>query len=92
MDPFVKQYNIDLHSAAQNAELVVLGVHHNRFKDIDLERLAKVVKNPVWLDTRHFFTKEELEQAGFKYNLLGCSETPHSSIVAAEREVAVGEE
>ena len=92
VDPFVAEYNVELYTAAQDADLVVLGVHHNKFKEIDLARLAEATKNAVWLDTRNFFTKEEIEEAGFEYHLLGLSDAPKGILREAEREVAAVEE
>lgn len=92
VDPFVAEYNVELYTAAQDADLVVLGVHHSKFKEIDLARLAEATKNAVWLDTRNFFTKEEIEEAGFEYHLLGLSDAPKSILREAEREVAAVEE
>jgi len=92
VDPFVAEYNVDLYTAAQDADLVILGVHHNKFKEIDLARLAGATKNAVWLDTRNFFTKEEIEEAGFEYHLLGLSDVPKGILREAEREVAAVEE
>lgn len=92
VDPFVAEYNVDLYTATQDADLVVLGVHHSKFKEIDLARLAEATKNAVWLDTRNFFTKEEIEEAGFEYHLLGLSDAPKGILREAEREVAAVEE
>ena len=92
VDPFVAEYNVELYTAAQDADLVVLGVHHSKFKEIDLARLAEATKNAVWLDTRNFFTKEEIEEAGFEYHLLGLSDAPKGILREAEREVAAVEE
>jgi UDP-N-acetyl-D-mannosaminuronic acid dehydrogenase len=92
VDPFVAEYNVELYTVAQDADLVVLGVHHSKFKEIDLARLAEATKNAVWLDTRNFFTKEEIEEAGFEYHLLGLSDAPKGILREAEREVAAVEE
>ncbi len=92
VDPFVAEYNVELYTATQDADLVMLGVHHNKFKEIDLARLAGATKNAVWLDTRNFFTKEEIEEAGFEYHLLGLSDAPKGILREAEREVAAVEE
>lgn len=92
VDPFVAEYNVELYTATQDADLVVLGVHHSKFKEIDLARLAEATKNAVWLDTRNFFTKEEIEEAGFEYHLLGLSDAPKGILREAEREVAAVEE
>ncbi len=74
VDPFVKRYDVDVYQAGKNAELVILGVHHNKFRELDLARLGRVMKNPVLLDTRNFFSRADAEDAGFDYHLLGASQ------------------
>ena len=90
VDPFVGRYNVDLYSAARDAELIVLGVHHDQFKEIDLASLAKVTKRPVLLDTRNFFSREAAVEAGFEYHLLGSGDVFEGA--QSEREVASTDE
>ncbi len=92
VDPFVDSYDIDVYDAAKDADLVVLGVHHQQFAEIDLTQLAKVVKKPVLLDTRNFFSKSDAEKAGFEYHLLGASDIPQLGLLEAKREVALTNE
>ena len=76
-------------SQIEDADLVVLGVHHTTFRNIDLDRLAKSMAKPIWLDTRNFFNQSAVEKAGFEYHLLGRSDLHQSMIKDSEREVAV---
>lgn len=92
VDPFVDSYNIDVYDAAKDADLVILGVHHQRFAEINLTQLAKVVKKPVLLDTRNYFSKSGAEKAGFEYHLLGASDIPQLGLLEANREVALTNE
>ena len=92
VDPFVDSYDIDVYDAAKDADLVVLGVHHQQFAEIDLTQLAKVVKKPVLLDTRNYFSKSDAEKAGFEYHLLGASDIPQLGLLEAKREVALTNE
>ena len=92
VDPFVKRHNVDVYDAAEDASLVILGVHHKRFNKIDLARLKSVMKDPVFLDTRNYFSKADFEREGFEYHLLGASDTPHPSVIETKREVAVSDE
>jgi UDP-N-acetyl-D-mannosaminuronic acid dehydrogenase len=90
VDPFINDYDVNVYEAATNAELVILGVHHKKFAAIDLVKLGKVLKTPVLLDTRNYFSRSDVERAGFEYHLLGASD--ESGITAAEREVASTDE
>ncbi len=88
VDPFVKEYDVDLYDATQDANLVILGVHHKAFRYIDLKKIAQVMSKPVWLDTRNYFSQVELEKAGFEYHLLGRSDLHQSMTEKVESEVA----
>jgi UDP-N-acetyl-D-mannosaminuronic acid dehydrogenase len=61
----------DLLKAAEGADLVILGVNHKQFKELDYEALAKAVRRKNFLDTRNFADKAAAEAAGFAYYLLG---------------------
>ena len=71
VDPLVKQYDKNIYEAANEADLVVVGVNHKKFKDINLSVLSKVVNKKVILDTRNFLDKKAAEENGFTYILLG---------------------
>ena len=70
-DPFVPDYQGDVYQLAQNSDLLLLGVNHNQYRELDLKRLAEQMRTPLMLDTRNFFSRSEAEQAGFTYHLLG---------------------
>ena len=61
----------DLLKAAEGADLVILGVNHKQFKELDYPALAKAVRTKNFLDTRNFADKAAAEAAGFAYYLLG---------------------
>ena len=61
----------DLLKAAEGADLVILGVNHKQFKELDYGALAGVVRQKNFLDTRNFADKAAVEAAGFAYYLLG---------------------
>lgn len=70
-DPFAKGYEGDPCLAASGSDLLVLGVNHDCYRDLDLPRIAQVMRTPQLLDTRNFFSREAAEDAGFSYHLLG---------------------
>lgn len=62
----------DLYEAAKNAHLIVLAVNHSEYKNIDFARLKEVMNSPKVLDTRNFWDRDIVEQAGLEYHLIGC--------------------
>lgn len=75
VDPHVKEHKYlvkDLYQGAQESHLVILGVNHDEFSSIDFERLKKAMAVPNILDTRNFWSRKNLEAAGFNYHVLGA--------------------
>ena len=70
-DPFAKGYQGDPYQAAAGSDLLVLGVDHNIYRDLDLKRLAQAMRTAKLLDTRNFFDRQTTAAAGFEYHLLG---------------------
>lgn len=73
-DPYVKNYpgiENNLMKCVQGSELLIIGVNHNIFKDINYEKVLKAMEGNLILDTRNFLDKEELEKIGFVYKLIG---------------------
>ena len=63
--------NFDIYDAAKDADIVVLGVNHDEFKDVDFAKLAEGMKNKNILDTRNFWSADAVKSAGAEYYLLG---------------------
>ncbi|MDY0236060.1 MAG: nucleotide sugar dehydrogenase [Gudongella sp.] len=61
----------DLEEAVKNSELIVLGVNHLEYKDLDFESLGRLMKNRVVYDTRNFLNEKELIENGFRVNIIG---------------------
>lgn len=73
-DPFAKdkiEQNLDIYDAVKGADLVVLGVNHTIFKNIDFKRVSSLLNTRLMLDTRNFFDKNDIEKNDIKYYLLG---------------------
>ncbi|MDO4581016.1 MAG: nucleotide sugar dehydrogenase [Bacillota bacterium] len=72
-DPYAggADYAADALSAAQDCDLLLLGVHHSDYRQLDLRAIAGQMRRPNLLDTRNFFGREAAEAAGFNYYLLG---------------------
>ena len=73
-DPFAHGRNgvlADIPEAVKGADLIVLGVNHKAYKDLDFEDLASLVRTKKFLDTRNFADMDSAEKAGFETYLLG---------------------
>jgi UDP-N-acetyl-D-mannosaminuronic acid dehydrogenase len=70
-DPFVEQYAGDLFDAARGADCVVVMVSHRAYRELDLGRLANVMRTPLLVDTRAVFERESAATARFEYRRLG---------------------
>lgn len=73
-DPHAKEQitnNFDIYEALENSSLLILGVNHDEFSDLDFEKVAKILKDKNILDTRNFFDKNEILKNGINYYLLG---------------------
>ncbi len=74
VDPYIRQYRLSVHSELKDADLLLLGVHHTVFRDLDYGHIAQIMRTPTILDTRDFLDRVEMERLGFGYHLLGCSD------------------
>ncbi len=73
-DPHAKEQvenNMDIYDAVKDASIMVLGVNHDEFKDIDFNKVSTLLKDKNILDTRNFFSKEEIIKNNINYYLLG---------------------
>lgn len=73
-DPYVKGrpgVSNDLAEAARGSDLLLLGVHHNEFKELDFAALGKLMRSRNLFDTRNFADSAAAAAAGFTCYLLG---------------------
>ena len=73
-DPFVmgkSKISNDLMEAAKDSDLLLLGVHHDCFKELDYAALGKVMRSKNLFDTRNFADAKAAEKEGFTCYLLG---------------------
>ena len=61
----------DLEEAVKGSDLLVLGVHHDEFKDLPFQTLGRLMRHRNFYDTRNFVSASLAEEAGFRYYLLG---------------------
>ncbi|MFR4986524.1 MAG: nucleotide sugar dehydrogenase [Lachnospirales bacterium] len=73
-DPHAKEQvenNMDIYDAIKDASIMVLGVNHDEFKNIDFNKVSMLLKDKNILDTRNFFNKEDIIKNKINYYLLG---------------------
>lgn len=73
-DPHVKEYKYqanDVMDASRDSDLIILAVDHDVFRSLPLSDMARVMRNQNLLDTRNFMDRHEVEDKGFRYELLG---------------------
>lgn len=60
-------YAEDAYAACAGADAVVLMTEWNEYRALDLERIRKSMKSPVFIDLRNVYEPRRLEEAGFDY-------------------------
>lgn len=73
-DPYVvnrEDISNDLWDATTDSDLLVLGVHHDQFKDLQFAKLGERMRHTNFFDTRNFVPTGPAESAGFHCYLLG---------------------
>ncbi|MBA8667287.1 UDP-glucose/GDP-mannose dehydrogenase family protein [Holosporaceae bacterium 'Namur'] len=65
------EYCNDLFSAANNAEALCIITEWAEFKTLDLQQLQKCMQQPIIVDLRNIYSREEMSNSGFTYISLG---------------------
>ena len=61
----------DAYSALKNSDALVILTEWNQFRALDLEKVKKIMKNPIFVDLRNIYNPKELLNYGFKYFSIG---------------------
>lgn len=64
-------FNNDPYSTAQDCDLLIILTEWNEFKELDLSRIKKVMKQPILLDGRNIYNMEKVKKLGFMYQGVG---------------------
>lgn len=59
------------YEVAEGADAVVVNTEWNEFKQIDLEKLKKIMKTPVVIDGRNIYDPAKMKEYGFSYRAMG---------------------
>lgn len=83
-DPFVREHKGDVMKVLRKADCAVLMVAHTSYRELDLRTAAGVMRAPALVDARGFFGADALQEAGFKYRLIGVGSKAAAHTEAAE--------
>lgn len=65
------QYCDNLYETAKGSDALVIVTEWQEFKDMDLLKIKKLLKQPVLIDGRNIFNKERMKDLGFSYISVG---------------------
>jgi UDPglucose 6-dehydrogenase len=68
--PAIK-YCKDSYDAVKGAHALVIMTEWNQFRNLDLDRIRKLLKEPYFFDLRNIYEPRKLMERGFKYFCVG---------------------
>lgn len=78
-DPYVEKENVEFENimvdtvgeVAKDADILILGVNHREYENLDFVKIFELMKTKYIYDTRNFLDHGFLEKIGFETKLLG---------------------
>jgi len=64
-------YSDSVYDASRGADAIILATEWNEFKELDFERIGKVMKTKVLVDGRNIYDRAKMESLGFRYFGIG---------------------
>jgi len=64
-------YGKDPYDAAKGCDALVILTEWNQFRNLDLPRLKRLLKNPIFIDLRNVYEPLKMRQLGFHYFAIG---------------------
>ncbi len=61
----------DVYDTAKDADLLVFMTEWNQFRQLDINRLKKLMRTPTIVDLRNIYEPEKMKEYGFKYVAVG---------------------
>lgn len=61
----------DAYDAAKGSDCIVIATEWNEFKELDLKKIKKLMRQPVIVDGRNIYDPQEIKKLGFKYAGIG---------------------
>jgi UDPglucose 6-dehydrogenase len=60
-------FQTDSYAVSKDCDILIIMTEWNEFRQLDLEKIKKCMKNPVLLDGRNIYDPQELREIGFTY-------------------------
>jgi len=76
----------DSYSAAKDAEALLVLTPWNEFKQLDMQRIRQLMKQPILIDGRNMYNPEELRLLGFQYRGVGRGYNGEGLVAAGDGE------
>lgn len=65
------EYRPDAYSAVEGADAMVIVTEWDEFRALDLARIRTLLREPVVVDLRNIYRREEMDRHGFRYTAVG---------------------
>jgi UDPglucose 6-dehydrogenase len=65
------KYAADAYAAADGADALLILTEWKEFANLDLPRIARLLRSPIVLDGRNVFSQAEMAEAGLSYHSIG---------------------
>ncbi len=65
------EYASNMYNTLENADALIISTEWNIFRSPDLDKMKKLLKNPVIFDGRNIYKNEEMKNLGFTYFSVG---------------------
>jgi UDPglucose 6-dehydrogenase len=85
MDNFKNSFDYDVeygknaYDTAEGCHALMLLTEWNELRELDLDRLKRVMKEPVFIDCRNVYKRADMERQGFRYSSFGRGVVPKES-------------
>jgi UDP-N-acetyl-D-mannosaminuronic acid dehydrogenase len=73
-DPYVQDFNDnveDVYASLKDSDLLILAVNHQKFSELDFDKIKGLMKTPYIYDTRNYFNVTDLIAKGYHVRTLG---------------------
>jgi UDPglucose 6-dehydrogenase len=61
------EYGEDAYDVAKGADALVIITEWNQFRNLDLSRIKKLMKTPIFIDLRNIYEPARMRELGFRY-------------------------
>ncbi len=64
-------YCQDAYHTAEGADCLVIATEWNQFRNLNMERIKQLLKEPVLVDLRNVYNPQRMQKMGFRYSSVG---------------------